>query len=153
MQFPDLRQTLCHTLLAAAFALLWVFNPLGGKSREQLLPLWVMVFIVGFAATSWVVVLRSRSAWLKAPSHLRKRQAQAAALDKNRAQSHGLMSALSLLLTGFAFLAGAFIPEVTEGLFNRILFGCALVVAMLSAAVLTRAVRDLIVQRRIPFNK
>ena len=147
--FPDLRQTLCHTLLAAAFALLWVFNPISGKSVEHKLPLWVMVFIVGFAISSWVVVLRARSAWLRAPSHLRLAQSQTAALDKNRAQSHGLMAALSLLLTGFAFLAGAFIPEITEGVLNRILFGAAVLVATLSAAVLTRAVRDLFIQRKL----
>lgn len=151
--FPDLRQSLCHTLLAAAFVLLGVLNPFAGSDGGVRLHWWVMGLLVIFALISWFFAAKTWVAWQKTPRRVRLLQIEAARLDRNRAQSHGLMSALSLLLTGFAFLGGAFIPEITEGTLNRILFGFAVLIAVLSAAILTRVIRDWLIRRKHHLSK
>ncbi len=150
---PDLRQSLCHTLLASAFVLLGVLNPFAGGTEAQF-HWWMMVILVIAVAASWSYVTRRWLAWRELPQEIKVVQARAARYDSERAKSHLLMSALALLLTGFAFLGRAVIPDMSESLFLEALFYTAAFIALVSTTVFSRAVRDLFTQcRRIRNNQ
>ncbi len=145
---PDLRQSLCHTLLAAAFVLVGMLNPFAGDGTEASFHWWMMVVLAISVVMSWGYVLSRRRAWRGTPGQVKAAQILEARQNKDRARSHALMAALSMMLTVFAFLGRAVIPDMHQSLLSEILFCTAAAVAVLSTTVLCSAIRDLLFQRR-----
>ncbi|MCP4679285.1 MAG: hypothetical protein GY854_28115 [Deltaproteobacteria bacterium] len=145
---PDLRQSLCHTLLAAAFVLVGMLNPFADGGTEASFHWWMMVVLAISAVMSWSYVFSRWRAWRGTPKEIKAAQILGARQDRDRARSHALMAALSLMLTMFAFLGRAAIPDMHKSLLHEILFYTAAFVSVLSTTVLSRAVRDLLFQRK-----
>jgi len=145
---PDLRQSLCHTLLAAAFVLVGMLNPFAGDDTEAGFHWWMMVVLAVSAVISWGYVLSRWRAWRGTPGQVKVAQILEARQNKDRARSHALMAALAMMLTVFAFLGRAVMPDMHKSLLSEILFYTAAVVAVLSTTVLSGAIRDLLFQRR-----
>jgi hypothetical protein len=150
---PDLRQSLCHTLLAASFVLVGVLNPFTSGDAEARFHMWMMAVLVAAVIVSWWVMIRRWLKWIILPEEIRTVQNHGARFDLGRAGSHALMSALALLLTLFAFLGRAVIPDGEEDLFDEILFCMATAIALVSTAVLSGSIRDLFFQARHSKNK
>ena len=139
---PDLRQSLCHTLLAAAFVIVGIVNPFAGGSIETELHGWMMVVLLIVVVLSWLVMVRRWRRWVGLPEQIKLVQNEGARLDRSRAKSHALMSALALMLTVFAFIGRAVIPHVSGSLTDELLFYTSVAVAVVSTVVLTRSIRD-----------
>ncbi|MCP4604099.1 MAG: hypothetical protein GY847_26850 [Proteobacteria bacterium] len=147
-QRPDLRQSLSHTLLAAAFVLLGILNPFAGNDAETRFHWWMMVVLAVTVALSWYFAITRWLNWRSLPANIKTAQAQMARYDRGRAKNHALMSALALLLTVFAFLGHATMPEITRSLLDEILFCIASAVAVVSTAVFSASIRDILAQHK-----
>jgi hypothetical protein len=146
---PDLRQSLCHTLLAAGFSLLAVLNPFDTGGAEGAFHSWMMVALGVAVVASWYVLSRRWIKWRSVPAELRAAVQRAPAELRQRAISHLMMALLALLLTAFSFLGRASGPAAgnyTTG--ELLLFGVGAVVAIAAVAVLVRTLRDLLNLRR-----
>ena len=77
---PDLRQALCHTLLAAAFVLVGILNPFAAGAVETRFHGWMMVVLVLAVVLSWWVMIRRWRKWIGLPPQVRLAQNQGARL-------------------------------------------------------------------------
>ncbi len=146
---PDLRQSLCHTMLASAFVLLGVFNPFA-RGTEAVFHSWMMVVLAVVVALSWVHLAHRLERWRGMPPELRERSARSAEELRQRAVSHLLMGLLALLLTGFS-LVGTLKREQlglerAEG--REWLPWVAALVGAGSLAILAAAARDLLERKK-----
>lgn len=146
---PDLRQSLCHTLLASAFVLLGVFNPFA-RGTEAAFHSWMMLVLAAVVALSWFYLALRWRRWIRVPPELRERSVRSAEELRQRAVSHLLMGLLALLLTGFS-LVGTLKSEqlgVERAGGRGWLPWVAALVGLGSLAVLAAAARDLLGRRK-----
>jgi Na+/pantothenate symporter len=141
---PDLRQSICHTLLAAAFILVGILNPFSNKGVEASFHAWMMLALIVVVVFSWYFLVRSWLRWRTVPQKIQAIQIQKVNRKRGRARSHALMSSLSILLASFAFLGRAAIPEGEATLIDEALFYTGAVIVIAGTAVLAQALRNLI---------
>ena len=136
---PDLRQALCHTLLAVAFILLGVKNPFALGDGPVQFRSWMIVLMGGVVAISWGFVMARWFSWHRLPDD--KRAQGAVERTRGRALNHAMISALALMLTVFSFLG--LILGIDEGNNDSLLhFGMG--VAAICLIVLGVSVRDVL---------
>ena len=146
---PDLRQSLCHTLLAAGFSLLAVLNPFDTGGTEGTFHTWMMIALGLAVLASWYVFSRRWIKWKILPAEVRDAVRRTAAELRQRAISHLMMALLALLLTAFSFLGRATGPAAGNYSGGELLLlGLGGVVAIAAVAVLVRTLRDLLTLRR-----
>jgi hypothetical protein len=146
---PDLRQSLCHTLLAVGFIVLGLLNPVVVESTEASFHTWMMVALGVAVVLSWYVFVRRWLRWSTMPREIRAVAVRSVAEIKQRAISHLMMALLALLLTGFSFLGLVAVPD-QEGLrwIDVLLMTVGGVTAVGAVAILSRTLRDLIALNR-----
>lgn len=146
---PDVRQSMCHTLLAAGFCLLAVLNPFDTGGAEGAFHRWMMIALGVAVAISWYVLSRRWTRWKAVPAELRSAVRRTPAELRQRAIGHLMMALLALLLTAFSFLGRATGPAAGNyALWELLLLGAGGVVAIAAVAVLVRTLRDLLGLRR-----
>jgi len=145
---PDLRQSICHTLLAAAFILVGVLNPFAGQGVQASFHAWMMVALLLVVALSWYFLFRAWNRWRNASDKVRAIQVLKVNRKRGRARSHALMSALSILLASFAFLGRATVPEGEATLLDEALFVTGALIVIGGTAVLAQSLRNLIAIHR-----
>lgn len=147
---PDLRQSLCHTLLAVGFILLGSLNPFVVESTEASFHSWMMLALGIAVIFSWYVFARRWMRWSAVPKEIRAVAVRPAVEIRQRAISHLMMSLLALLLTGFSFLGLIAVPHQGQAaMLDKLMMGTGGVAAVAAVAILTRTLRDLIAIRRI----
>jgi hypothetical protein len=147
---PDLRQSLCHTLLAVGFILLGTLKRFVVEEGETSFHWWMMVALGAFLVLSWYVFARRLIRWNAVPKEIREIAVRSAAELKQRAISHLMMALLALLLTGFSFLGLiAMSSDGSIGAIDKFLMGAGGVAAVAAVAILTRTLRDLMALRRL----
>ena len=149
---PDLRQSLCHTVMAMGFFMLYKLNPATHGDTETAFYFWLVLAVAFVALFSWYSFGRRLKAWRRVPSSIRSRFIRRPADLKQRAVTHLLISLLALTLTALAFSPYALHSDL-EGLAvtDIILMICGAIVGIVSVAILSRTVRDLLAVRR--FNQ
>ena len=147
---PDIRQSVCHTLMAAAFMLLNLLNPIDARDMESTLHSWTVIALVFVVVVSWIFFTKRLKAWRAVPPEIRARVTRRPQDLKQRAVSHLIMSLLAVLLTAFALYAGLEVPveRFSEAANNALLVAVS-AVGVLAMAVLARTVRELISVRRL----
>jgi len=147
---PDLRQSLCHTLIVVGFILLGTLNRFVIKDAAPSFHLWMMVALGAFLVASWYVFVRRWLRWSTVPQEIRAVAVRPAAELKQRAVSHLMMALLALMLTGFSFLGVVALPNDGESLVvDKFLLATGGVAAVAAVAILTRTLRDLLALRRM----
>jgi hypothetical protein len=146
---PDLRQSMCHTLLALGFVLLGLLNPFVIGSTEATFHTWMMVALGVAVLFSWYVFVRRWMRWSAVPRQLREAALRSATEIKQRAVSHLMMALLALLLTVFSFLGLMAVPgEGETAIVDKLLLLAGGIAAVAAVAILARTLRDLIAVRR-----
>jgi hypothetical protein len=142
---PDLRQSICHTLVAAGFILANLQNPVEAKAEGPGFHLVFMLILAVAVVFSWLFFYRRFSDWKKIPSDIRSRATQSPAALKNRAVSHLLMALLAFGLTALGYI-GKFSsldnPTVLAVIGNGYLL-IDIIVAVFSLTILVQTLRDL----------
>ena len=147
---PDLRQSLCHTLLVVGFVLLGTLKRFVIEDSETTFHWWMMVALGAFLVFSWYVFARRLIRWNAVPKPIREIAVRPAAELKQRAISHLMRALLALLLTGFSFLGlMAMSEEGGTGALDKFLMATGGIAAVAAVAILTRTLRDLLVLRRL----
>lgn len=140
---PDLRQSICHTALAAGFLLLNIQNP---YKLENLMYLVIMCAMPVVAVISWVFFSKRLKVWKKFPAETRNRITRTPVALKNRAFSHMLMSLLAAGLTALGYIGHLISPLHSH--YNMtieiIILTIDAIIGVIAIAVLTRTVRDLV---------
>lgn len=147
---PDLRQSLCHTLLAVGFILLGTLNPFVVGTTEASFHSWMMVALGVAVILSWYVFARRWMRWTTVPKEIRAVAVRPVVEIRQRAVSHLMMSLLALLLTGFSFLGLIAVPgDDPAGALDKLMMGAGGIAAVAAVAILTRTLRDLIALKRM----
>ena len=147
---PDLRQSICHTLMASGFVLLVIQNPFSVGSLEDTFHTWTILALLLVVMFSWYFFSRRLRTWKKVPSSVRARATRRPRDLKQRAISHLLMSLLALTLTALGYLASLAVPpSQNETIVNYIIVGTSGLVGVLSVATFTRTIRDLLSARHL----
>ncbi len=147
---PDLRQSICHTLMASGFVLLVIQNPFSVGNLEGTFHTWIILALLFVVMLSWYFFSRRLRTWKKVPSSVRARATRPPRDLKQRAISHLLMSLLALALTALGYLASLAVPSSqNETVVNYIIVGTSGLVGVLSVAIFTRTVRDLLSARHL----
>ncbi len=149
---PDLRQSLCHTLLAMGFFMLYKLGPSAGGDSDTSFYLGIVLALVFVALFSWYSFGRRLKTWRRVPSSVRSRFTRRPTELKQRAITHLLISLLALTLTALAFSPYALRSDF-EGLsaMDITMIICGAIIGIVSVAILSRTVRDLLAVRR--FNQ
>ena len=147
---PDIRQSVCHTLMAAGFVFLNLLNPINSEESQSALHSWTITALVFVVFISWIFFTRRLRAWRAVPTEIRMRVTRRPQDLKQRAVSHLIMSLLAVLLTAFALYAGIEVPtdRFSETVNNTLLVTVS-AVGVLAMAVLARTVRELITIRKL----
>lgn len=146
---PDLRQSMCHTLMAAGFVLLNLQNPSVVGGLEGTFHFWMMFALGVVVILSWYFFTRRFRAWRAVPSEIRARVTRPPRDLKNRAVSHLLMSLLAVMLTALGYLGQlAVSPDGGRDLMGNLLLGAGAIVGVAAVAIFVRTVRDIIASRR-----
>jgi hypothetical protein len=147
---PDLRQSLCHTLLVVGFVLLGTLRRFVIEDSETGFHWWMVAALAAFLVFSWYVFARRMVRWKAVPKAIREIAIRPAAELKQRAISHLMMALLALLLTGFSFLGLMAMSDDSEsGTLDKFLMVAGGVAAVASVAILTRTLRDLMALKRL----
>ena len=150
---PDIRQSLCHTVVAAGFFLINLQNPFSKNAAEDVFHLAVMVVLPLVFFFSWYFFYTRLKAWKKIPVDIRNRITRTPLALKNRAVSHMLMALLAAGLTALGYLGHLFSPpEQTQQLIPNILLAADSLVGILAIAILARTIRDLLTTSRAQAN-
>ena len=140
---PDIRLSICHTILAAGFLLLNIQNP---YKVENVLFLVIMLLMPVVAVFSWYFFFKRLKVWKKIPPDLRNRVTRTPGVLKNRAFSHLLMSLLAACLTALGYIGHLISP--IESRYNQIVEILILsldgLIGVTAIAVLSRTIRDLL---------
>ena len=147
---PDLRQSICHTLMASGFVLLVIQNPFSVGTLEGTFHTWIMLALLFVVMLSWYFFSRRLRTWKKVPSSVRARATRRPRDLRQRAISHLLMSLLALTLTALGYLASLAVPSSqNETIASYIVVGMSGLVGVLSVATFTRTIRDLLSARHL----
>jgi len=145
---PDVRASLCHTLLASGFILLGVQNPFAEGGSGPAFHSWMMGALAVVVAHSWWMVARRLLSWRALPEEIRARASRGPADVRQRALNHLTMALLALLLTAFSFLGRIAAPEVRyDEVADTALLSVGIVTAACAVAAIASAFRDLTHQR------
>lgn len=146
---PDLRQSLCHTLMALGFFMLNKLGPYAPGKSESQFHYWIVLALGVVVVLSWYFFVKRLKAWRQVPSELKARFTRQPSELKQRAISHLLMSLLALTLTALAFLPYTFYADFESlKLKDFFIISAGAFVGIISVAVLSRTVRDLITVRQ-----
>ncbi len=147
---PDLRQSICHTLMASGFVLLVVQNPFSVSNLEGTFHTWIVLALLLVVLLSWYFFSRRLSTWKKVPLSVRARATRRPRDLRQRAISHLLMSLLALTLTALGYLASLAVPSSQdETMMQYVIVGTSGLVGVLSVAIFARTVRDLLSARHL----
>ena len=143
---PDIRQSICHTLIAVAFGLIHVQNPVKEALRNNILSLVVLAALPIAVGISWQFFIRRLSAWKALPQETRSRLTRTPGSLRTRAISHLLMALLAAALTAIRYIGHLVSPlESSYGVVGAwIILAADALVGVLSVAVAASSVRDLI---------
>jgi len=146
---PDLRQSICHTLMAAGFVILNLQNPFVSGGLERSFHTWMMVALAVAVVFSWYFFYRRLRAWRSVPQEVRARVTRRPRDLRQRAVSHLLMSLLAMMLTALGYLGRlAIFTEEDGALLDRLILAFGGVVGVLAVAIFARTVRDIMATRR-----
>lgn len=147
---PDLRGSLCHTIMAAGFFLINVQNPYRRHFIEDKLELFVMMAIPIAIGFSWYNFYKRFSQWRKTPLEVRNRLTRSPESLRNRAVSHLLMALLAAGLTALGYI-GHIVEhaEVNPGMADNVFLGLDALVGIIAIATVSRTIRDLMATFRI----
>ncbi len=146
---PDLRQSMCHSLMAAGFITLNLQNPFVVSGLEDTFHTWMMVALAIVVVLSWYFFARRLRAWRAVPSEMRARVTRRPRDLRQRAISHLLMSLLAIMLTALGYLGTLAVPHEGERTLMDTLLLCAGgVVGVLAVAILAGTVRDIIAAQK-----
>ncbi len=136
--------------MASGFVLLVIQNPFFVGNLEGTFHTWIILALLFVVMLSWYFFSRRLRTWKKVPSSVRARATRPPRDLKQRAISHLLMSLLALALTALGYLASLAVPSSqNETVVNYIIVGTSGLVGVLSVAIFTRTVRDLLSARHL----
>lgn len=143
---PDIRQSICHTSLAAGFILLNIQNPYKERLFESIIYLLIMSAMPVVAFISWTFFFKRLKMWKRFPVETRNRITRTPVALKNRAFSHLLMSLLSACLTALGYIGHLISPLHSH--YNQfieyIVLSFDALIGTIAIAVLSSTVRDFI---------
>jgi len=145
---PDLRQSMCHTLMAAGFVLLNLLNPTVVSDPRGSFHQWMMLALAIVVVLSWYFFSRRLRAWRAVPAEIRARVTRRPRDLKQRAVSHLLMSLLAIGLTSLGTLVHLITSgEEAKSAAEVVLLGLGALVGVAAVAIFAGTVRDIIASR------